>query len=122
MKKWETTDKTPVQKNRIIYGDTLPSRGQSITPYSLSVVLCLVISSQGVQYGKEQKDHFAGEKRDAHCFSQEVKVQGSSGKLCKQCMALMRCDENSTLPPRVIFFSKSIIQVLPGEKYSINVN
>ena len=32
MKKWETKDKTPVQKNRIIYGDTLPSRRQSITP------------------------------------------------------------------------------------------
>lgn len=58
-------------------------------------------------YGKEQKDHFAGEKPDTHCFSQEVKVQGSSGKLCKQCIqALMQCDEDSTLPPRVIFFLK----------------
>ena len=87
--KSEITDKTPVQKNRIIYGDTLPSRGQSVTPYSLSVVLCLVLSSKGVQYGKEQKDHFAEEKLDTHCFSQEVKVQGSSDKLCKQCIALM---------------------------------
>ena len=83
MKKWETADKTPVQKNRIIYGDTLSSRGQSITPYSLRVVLCLVLSSEGVQYGKQQKDHFAGEKPDARCFSQEVKVQGSNDKLCK---------------------------------------
>ena len=80
--KSEITDKTPVQKNRIIYGDTLPSRGQSITPYSLSVVLCLVLSLSSPQLNYYHP-HFAEEKLDTHCFSQEVKVQGSSDKLCK---------------------------------------